>query len=1099
VADRHPGDCLEKSAVGVSPEERERLEKAIAALESQRGVLGGTVVDSAVGPLRKRLQEGSAAASGAARLEGERKLVTVMFADLSGFTALSEALDPEQVRGIVNRCFNALVPIVERYGGTVDKFIGDEIMALFGAPSAHENDAERALRAALDMREALAGLNATDGTSLGMHIGVNSGTVVTGGLGSDGREQYSVIGDTVNLAARLAAAAPGGEILVGPTTRRLTSLLFDFTVLPPMAVKGKTEPVAVARLEDARPDAGRVHGVAGLVSPLVGRDRELDLLIGEVHHLQSGSGGIVAITGDPGLGKSRLVAETRQHTEIEARWIEGRAQSYTESMNFSMARSLLSAFLGLRPDAAPADVEQALQALLRALFGADELEDIHPYLARLCDLATGTESRLAGLSPEALRVGMRRAFARLVSALCAERPLVLVWEDLHWADPSSLDLLATLVPLVGEQPLLLVLAFRPQEGEALEWYGRTLGDATAGSAELRTCAIELAPLTEVDSRRLVENLLRVENLPAVARRMILKKAEGNPFFLEELLRSLVDSGLLLVDGDRVVATRPIEDVDVPDTVQGVIAARIDRLPADDKRTLQTAAVIGRVFQEVVLAWLVERQGVCEDLSPHLAELERHELVRRRSDLELIFKHAITQDVTYHSLLVSRREQLHRVTAEAIEALFPDRLQELSGTLAHHYGLAASPTKALHYLTIAAGRAASTYSNDEAIAYYRSALDAARDAGVQDAAALHEDLGDLLATSGEHAPARAEFLAALDATSQTAVVARARLHRRMAKAWVAERRFGEAVEEFAVADQTLGERPEETDLDWWREWVQIQSDLAWLHYWDNRVDQMVLLVADVRPVVERVGTPRQRGAFFNALLLMELRRRRYVVSGEMLGYGRAYVAAQREVGDPGESGLAHFMNGFAHLWYGDLDTAETELESSLALAIRTGDVTTQARCLTYLTVGARKRGLVERVRHLAAQSLAAAAAAHMPEYTATAHANLAWADWRDARWAECEAKARTALGEWRDLPTGHASAAFQWTALWPLIGVCLAEGRTGEALDHSGELLAPELMRLPAEIETVIDGALESWGRGETHTTTELLGEAVVQAQQTGWL
>ena len=260
--------------MGVRSNEREQLEKTIGALESQRAVLGDDVVDSAVEPLRKRLREaGSVPASATLSMEGERKLVTVMFADLSGFTALSEALDPEQVRGIVNRCFNALVPIVERYGGTVDKFIGDEIMALFGAPLTHENDAECALRAALDMRDALAALNAADGTSLGMHVGVNSGTVVTGGLGSDGREQYSVIGDTVNLAARLAAAASREEILVGPTTRRLTSLLFDFSVLPPMAIKGKAEPVAVARLEGARADVQRMRGIAGLVSPLVGRDR----------------------------------------------------------------------------------------------------------------------------------------------------------------------------------------------------------------------------------------------------------------------------------------------------------------------------------------------------------------------------------------------------------------------------------------------------------------------------------------------------------------------------------------------------------------------------------------------------------------------------------------------------------------------------------------------------------------------------------------------------------------------------------------------------------------------------------------------------------
>ena len=254
-------------------DEREQLERVISALEAQRALLGDGVVDSALAPLRERLAAGERGPPSS--MEGERKLVTVMFADLSGFTALSEALDPELVRDIVNRCFNALVPVVERYGGTVDKFIGDEIMALFGAPLAHENDAERALRAALDMTEVMAGLAAVEHVGLGLHIGVNSGTVVTGGLGSDGREQYSVMGDTVNLASRLANAASKGEILVGPATRRLTALLFDFGALPPMAVKGKVEPVAVALLRGVRAGMSASHGVAGLASPLVGRDAEL--------------------------------------------------------------------------------------------------------------------------------------------------------------------------------------------------------------------------------------------------------------------------------------------------------------------------------------------------------------------------------------------------------------------------------------------------------------------------------------------------------------------------------------------------------------------------------------------------------------------------------------------------------------------------------------------------------------------------------------------------------------------------------------------------------------------------------------------------------
>ncbi len=897
------------------------------------------------------------------------------------------------------------------------------------------------------------------------------------------------MGDTVNLAARLADAAPEGEILVGPTTRRLTSLLFHFAALPPMTVKGKAEPVAVSRLEDTRADHAHARGVAGLVSPLVGRDEELATLLEAVEGLTAGGGGVIAVTGDPGLGKSRLVAEVRQRTEANVRWIEGRAQSYTDSMSFWLARSLLSAFIDLGPDAPPADLDRALRAGLESLFPESERRaEVHPYLARLCDLGLepADEDRLSRLSPEALRNGMRRAFADLLAALCAEGPLVLVWEDLHWADPSSLDLIGSLFTLTTRAPLLMLMAFRPQEGDALAWYERAVEASADGGERVPVRTIGLTPLTDDDSRELVENLLRVENLPAATRRMILKKAEGNPFFLEELLRSLIDSGLLIVEGDRVVATEAVEDMEVPDTVQGVIAARIDRLPTDDKHTLQTAAVIGRVFQEAVLSWLVEREHVCEDLGGRLAELQRRELVRRRTDLELIFKHAITQDVTYHSLLLARRQELHRVTAEAIEALFPDRLAELSGTLAHHYGEAGAPAEALRYLTIAAERAAATYSNAEAIGYYRSALRAAEAAGQPAPGKLHESLGDLLTTSGEHAPAREEFREALAVTLPADVVGRARLHRRTAKTFVAERRFAEAIDEFAEAERALGGSPGDDAADWWQEWVQIQADLTWLYYWDNRVEQMAELVTTVRPVVERVGTPRQRGAFFNALLLMELRRTRYVVSDEMLGYGHAYVAAQREVGDPVESGVAHFMNGFAHLWHGDLDTAEEELQTALGAAKRTGDVTTQARCLTYLTVTFRKRGDAEKVRYLAAQSLAAAAAAHMPEYTATAQANLAWAAWRQSQVADCEARAGNALAQWADLPPGHASAAFQWTALWPLIGVCLSQGRIGEAVTHSAALLAPELMRLPAEIEESIGSALACWERGDEEQTMALL-------------
>ncbi len=293
-------------------EQTAQLEAALAALEAQRAVLGDTVVEAALVSMREKLAALSSppqAGGTEGGLQGERKLVTVMFADISGFTGLAETMDPEAVRDLMNGCFERLVPVVEKYEGTVDKFIGDEIMALFGAPVAHENDPERALRAALEMIDALAEFNADRGTDLGVHFGINTGLVIAGGIGTGERQEYSVMGDAVNLAARLEDASERGKILVGPDTHRLTAPLFEFETLEPIQVKGKVEPVPVYRLLAAKAVPGRVRGIAGLESPLVGREAEFRALQEAIERLRTGVGGIVTIVGEAGLGKSRLVAE----------------------------------------------------------------------------------------------------------------------------------------------------------------------------------------------------------------------------------------------------------------------------------------------------------------------------------------------------------------------------------------------------------------------------------------------------------------------------------------------------------------------------------------------------------------------------------------------------------------------------------------------------------------------------------------------------------------------------------------------------------------------------------------------------------------------
>jgi class 3 adenylate cyclase/tetratricopeptide (TPR) repeat protein len=695
------------------------LEAAVAALEAQRGVLGDGVVDAAVGPMREKLAGlvEAEATPGVPADDGERKFVTMIFADLSGSTALGEVMDPEEIRDLLNGCFDRLVPAVKGFGGTIDKFIGDNVMALFGAPVAHENDPERALRACLGMMEALEGFNADMGVGLGIHVGVNSGLVIAGGVGSEGERRYSVLGDAVNVAARLEGASERGEILVGPDTRRLAGPLFDYVDLEPILVKGRDEPVAVSRLVGVRAGRESGRGIAGLSSPMVGRDAETVRFAAKLDGLAEGQGGIVSIVADAGVGKSRFIVEAKAASPGLVRWREGAALAYSADTPYALANDLMRDLLEVAPDAALEDVSGALAATLALGMPAEQARQEWPFLARLLDLPLGDEAESViaqyADSPETLVQRTEDAFTRLVTA-AVSAPLVVVWEDLHWADQSSLKLLEGLIPRTGELALLLVLIFRPGDSPVSGLHERL----TAGNPGYEV--VELATLSRNDSELLVDGLLNVENLPAATKELILAKAEGNPLFLEELLRALIDAEMVVIEAGKALATDNIHDlkaIDIPDTVHGVISARIDRLPPDRKATLQAASVIGRVFQRRVLEHLSPRSTDTD-----LAELQRLDFIFSGDTsetarlAEYMFKHAFTQEAAYNGLLLARRRALHQTAAEAIEALFPERTDELSPILARHYEAAEMQEKATDFLLQAAERAAAAYANDEALGF-----------------------------------------------------------------------------------------------------------------------------------------------------------------------------------------------------------------------------------------------------------------------------------------------------------------------------------------------------------------------------------------------
>jgi class 3 adenylate cyclase/tetratricopeptide (TPR) repeat protein len=746
--------------------EREQLERAIAHLEAQRAVLGNAAVEAALAGLRQKLATlGQGEGQGlhepaASTIAGERKFVTVMFADISGFTALAEKIDPESVRDLMNACFEQLVPIIEKYRGTVDKFIGDGVMALFGAPVTHEQDPELALHAALEMTEALAAFNAEHGLDFGLHFGINSGLVIAGGIGTGERQEYSVIGDTVNLASRLGDYSERGQILVGPETYRLTNFLFEFETVKPIRVKGKTEPVQAYRVLGLRGKSTRVRWLAtqGITSPLVGRDAEFAAINGCVERLLNGQGSLLSVIGEAGVGKSRLMAEVRNrivgvssHSPVQ--WLEGRTLSYGQTISYWPFQEILWQYAGITEDDSEVDAWHRLESRILTLF-AENTAEVLPYLASLLTLEVKGEytARVKYLDSEAMRRQLFLVSRRFFEQLAQTKPLVLVFEDLHWGDESSALLLEHLLPLVERVPLLICGISRPDPRTP----AARLREIMAQDYTNRYTEIRLAPLSPDDSAQLMHNLLKRETLPSRVREVIVRKAEGNPFFLEEIVRSLIDTGAVVRDPTtgRWQTTAQVETVTIPDTVQGVIMARVDRLDEDVRRVLRMAAVIGRSFLYRVLRAIADTD---RGLDQHLTELQVAELIREKQrlpELEYIFKHALAQEATYESVLLQKRRELHARVGQAIETLFANRLEEFYNLLAYHYAQAEVWERAHDYLLKTGDQAGRIAADAEALAHYQQAMIAYERAfGPRwkplQRASLEHKMGEAFFRRGEH--------------------------------------------------------------------------------------------------------------------------------------------------------------------------------------------------------------------------------------------------------------------------------------------------------------------------------------------------------------
>jgi class 3 adenylate cyclase/tetratricopeptide (TPR) repeat protein len=644
---------------------------------------------------------------------GERRNATVLFADLSGYTELTERLDPEEVATLMNRVIDAATRIVEAHGGIVNQVVGDEVKALFGVPAAHEDDPARAVSSALALHELVRGIGADverrAGTLLRFHTAINTGLVVT--QKRDHREgHFGVTGDAINTAARLVTVAGPDEIVLGPATLALVQPYFVTEPLGSFSFRGKSRPLVVHRV---RGRAARTPFEAAQrrgLSAYTGREREHARLDQALNDARAGRGRLIAVVGQPGLGKSRLLHEFRASIQDERTLVlEGRCRSYGSPAPYQPFLDALRSAFGIRDDDAPAQLQAKVVEGVRTL-GGPAAENL-PVCLHLLG-AAGTEYPLPrSLHEDRLRRAILDALAALFLAHCDGRTVVLLLEDWHWADDASEVALRDLAALATQHQLLLLVTHRP--------HLRPSWDA------LRPLVLDLRPLDEIEVETITRSRFPGLVLPDGLVRFVHERTGGNPFFIEELCRTLTENRALVPAGDALRLAFPLEDVKVPETVQAAVRARIDRLPPPEAETLRLATVLGPTFAQRVLAHMA---GDALPLDRTLGGLRDAELIDHLSpigepDPIFGFKHAITRDVAYDTLLLQQRRALHALAGAAIEHVYRDRrLADHYEPLVEHFAQAGDLERASHYAELAGDRAATTYVLAHAIRQYRRAID-----------------------------------------------------------------------------------------------------------------------------------------------------------------------------------------------------------------------------------------------------------------------------------------------------------------------------------------------------------------------------------------
>lgn len=663
-------------------------------------------------------------------MDAERRNVSVLFADISGFTAMSELLDPEEVTNIMNDCMKLLAGCVVKYEGYVDKFIGDCIMAIFGAPITHENDPELALHSAIAMKKEIEEYNKKIPVKLEkpltLHIGINSGIVIAGGVGSDQKMDYTVMGDTVNLASRLESNAGTGQIFVSEYTYNPTRNLFEFIRHDPIKVKGKKNPVAVYELVKAKSYQAQADKGGAAIVPLVGRAQEVEIIDACLNKLIEGEGQAVFLISEAGVGKSRIQREVKNHSlKDKYQILDGACRSFNSGTSYFIFSELLKHMFDIDSEDLPDAITEKIGQNIPLLLGLDpkalnqEAREAIVFIGAIMGLKLEDEYDVPVKQMDAQEIKMAtfRAISWFFEQLARKKPLILILEDLHYGDSTSIELLTYLFENLKKMPVMLLLLMRHQK----EHPSAKLPLIAKKVLNGHCTKVVFNRFTETECDEMVKRILTADNLPVPLLDLVRERADGNPLYIEEIVQSLIDEKI--VDKTKEGTVRVVKDlsrVTIPNSIQGMIISRIDKLQVKLKDVLQTASVIGSIFGLELLKKVIKQNDVEEKLN-QLVDIGLIFESKTFPEIEYSFRNIMTRDAVYSCLLLQKRKELHAVVANEIETNHENRLEDHFEVLSRHYQQANNLSKAYDYLVKSGLKAKDAYANQDAVDYFNQAI------------------------------------------------------------------------------------------------------------------------------------------------------------------------------------------------------------------------------------------------------------------------------------------------------------------------------------------------------------------------------------------